>query len=222
MLLTLGNLQAVRTHVVPALNLQFENAFSVKLTDEAKTIKDVVNQIDMQLFQAYTQPTVVRLRHLVQAGIASPSWPPSPPPSAKPTAPRPYVYTCLLTLVLVHAQVSAATPSLVAHILSFLFEQLTREMAASLRERMERYALGALMQATLDVEFVAQTLALYTTATTTDLQSAIYAELDARTDDDARARLQGELPEMRSLLKRLREKSRNEFGCFKKPRKARE
>ncbi|CRK21294.1 hypothetical protein BN1723_012321 [Verticillium longisporum] len=40
--------------------------------------------------------------------------------------------------------------------------------------------------------------------------------LDARTDNDARARLQSELPEMRSVLKRLREASKSEFACFKK------
>ena len=60
------------------------------------------------------------------------------------------------------------------------------------------------MQATLDVEFVAQTLSHYTTDRASELQSQIYQELDGRTDNDARARLQSELPEMRSVLKKLR------------------
>ncbi len=75
------------------------------------------------------------------------------------------------------------------------------------------------MQATLDVEFVAQTLSQYTTDRAGELQSTIYQELDARTDNDARARLQSELPEMRAVLKRLRETSKNEFACFKKLKK---
>ena len=52
MLLTLSNLQALRATVVPSLNTQFENAFSVKLTDETKTIRDVLSQIDARLFQS--------------------------------------------------------------------------------------------------------------------------------------------------------------------------
>ena len=76
------------------------------------------------------------------------------------------------------------------------------------------------MQATLDVEFVAQTLSQYTTDRASELQSQIYQELDGRTDNDARARLQSELPEMRSVLKKLREASKNEFACFKKQKRS--
>jgi exocyst complex component 2 len=64
------------------------------------------------------------------------------------------------------------------------------------------------MQATLDVEFVAQTLNQYTTDKASDTQSQIYLELDRGTDNDARMRLQNELPEMRATLKRLRESTR--------------
>lgn len=76
------------------------------------------------------------------------------------------------------------------------------------------------MQATLDVEFVAQTLSHYTTDRASELQSLVYQELDARTDNEARTRLQNELPEMRAVLKRLREASKSEFACFKKPKRA--
>ena len=75
------------------------------------------------------------------------------------------------------------------------------------------------MQATLDVEFVAQTLSQYTTDKASELQSAIYQELDRGTDNEARMKLQSELPEMRAVLKRLREGSRCEFACFKKQRR---
>ena len=46
-------------------------------------------------------------------------------------------------------------------------------------------------------------------------------ELDRRTDDAARMRLQSELPEMRAILKKLKEGTRSEFACFRKPRAAR-
>lgn len=216
MLLTLSNLQALRSQVVPSLNSQFENAFSVKLTDESKTIKDVLGQIDARLFQSYTKKAIDKLRDIIHAGLASPDWVPSS--GTRPTAAKPYVYEALLTLVLVHSQVSTAAPSLTPQVLSFLLEQTSMHLLDAFRQR-SRYPLEALMQATLDVEFVAQTLSHYTTERASELQSQIYQELDSRTDNDARARLQSELPEMRSVLKKLREASKSEFACFKKPKR---
>lgn len=216
MLVTLSNLQALRAQVVPSLNAQFENAFSVKLTDESKTIRDVLGQIDARLFQSYTRPSIETLRRIVRDGVTAASW--VPPLTDKPREAKPYVYETLLTLVLVHTQVSTTAPSLTLQVLSFLLEQTSRELLDAFRVR-DRYTLGGLMQATLDVEFVAQTLNQYTTERASQLQSEIYQELDSRTDNDARARLQSELPEMRSVLKRLRDASKNEFACFKKPKR---
>lgn len=214
MLLTLSNLQALRSQVVPSLNSQFETAFSVKLTDESKKIKDVLGQIDARLFQTYTRPAVDSLRRLIREGVNKPDW----APPAKPTEAKPYVYEALLSLVLVHTQVSTTAPSLTSQILSFLLEQISRELLDVFNAR-PAYDLGALMQATLDVEFVAQTLSQYTTEKTSGLQSEIYAMLDAKTDNQARTKLQDELPGMRELLKRLREQSKTEFACFKRPRR---
>ncbi|KAL2129292.1 hypothetical protein VTI74DRAFT_7970 [Chaetomium olivicolor] len=217
MLLTLSNLQALRSTVVPSLNTQFENAFSVKLTDETKTIRDVLSQIDARLFQSYTRPSIDSLRRIIRTGVSSPDW--LPPSGTKPRSVRPYVYEALLGLVLVHTQVSTTAPSLTTEVLSYLLEQASRELLEAFKIR-PRYNLEALMQATLDVEFVAQTLSHYTTDRASELQSAIYQELDGRTDNDARARLQAELPEMRAVLKRLREASKSEFACFRKPKRS--
>ncbi|KAI1495877.1 exocyst complex component Sec5-domain-containing protein [Biscogniauxia marginata] len=213
MLLTLSNLQALRSQVVPSLNGQFENAFSVKLTDESKTIKDVLGQIDARLFQTYTRPSVDTLRKIIRHGLADPSWAPT-----KPTEVKAYVYEALLTLVLVHTQVSTTAPTLTSQVLSYLLEQMSRELLEAFKAR-PKYNLGALMQATLDVEFVAQTLSQYTTERASALQSEIYSMLDAKTDNQARAHLQDELPGMREVLKKLRDQSRSEFACFKRPRR---
>jgi exocyst complex component 2 len=217
MLLTLSNLQCLRSEVVPGLNTQFENAFSVKLTDETKTIRDVLGQIDAKLFQSYTKPSIESLRRIIRTGVTSPDWAPT---SSKPREVRPYVYEALLLLVLVHSQVSTTASSLTAQVLSYLLEQTSRELLDAFKAGRARYDLPQLIQATLDVEFVAQTLSHYTTDRAGEIQSQIYQELDARTDNDARARLQAELPEMRSVLKRLREASKSEFACFKKPKRA--
>lgn len=216
MLLTLSDLQAVRSQVVPSLNSQFENAFSAQLTDESTKIRDVLGQIDARLFSSYTKQTVDKLGAVISRGLSSPDW--APTAKQRPESARPYVYEVLLALVFVHSQVSTTAPSLAPKVLSFLLEQASQQLLEGFQKR-PRYTLEALMQATLDVEFVAQTLNHYTTDRASELQGQIYQELDARSDEDARSRLQFELPEMRSVLKRLREASRNEFACFKKPKR---
>ncbi|CAD6505890.1 BgTH12-06822 [Blumeria graminis f. sp. triticale] len=213
MLLTLSNLQALRTEIVPNLTAQFENAFSVKLTEETKTIRDVLGQIDARLFSSFTRPFVDSIRTNIRAGINSPSW----SSTDKPREVRPYVYEVLLSLVLVHTQVFTTASSLTTQVLSYYLEQISMEILDVFKLR-QRWTLPELMQATLDVEFISQILSQYTTEKSSDMQSQIYQELDKGTDSEARALLQAELPEMRAILKRLRDRCRVEFACFKRSR----
>ncbi|KAI9825071.1 MAG: hypothetical protein M1832_001391 [Thelocarpon impressellum] len=216
-LLTLSNLQATRAETVPQLVTQFENAFSVKLTDESKTIHDVLGQIETRLFQSYTRPIVDELGQIVHDGILAPTWVPK---GSRPSEVRPYVYKAMLRLVLVHTQIGTTAPSLTGQLLSYLLEQLSMGLLHAFKQR-PKYTLAALMQATLDVEFVTQTLSQYATDKASEVQSQIYLEIDRVTDNEARRMLQNELPEMRTILKVLRDSSKAEFACFKRQRSRR-
>lgn len=216
MLLTLSNLQALRLSTVPVLTTQFENAFSVKLTEENKTIRDVLGQIDARLFSSYVRPAIETLHRIILAGILASDW--SPGPDEKPTEVKPYIYEALLSLVLVHTQVTTTASSLTTQVLSYLLEQTCRELLAAFAQR-TKYTLPALMQATLDIEFVAQTMTQYTTDRASEIQSQIYQQLDKGTDNDARQGLQRELPLMRQVLKTLRDGTKSEFACFRKPKR---
>jgi len=167
------------------------------------------------------------------------------PSTTKPDQVKPYVYAVLLNLVMVHTEISTtvSTPSpsssgittnpttaittttgsaLLAEILSFLLEKVSEALLSAFKDRKPNsYTLPALMQATLDTEFMAQTMQQYATKKATDTQSEIYMELDRRTNNESRAQLQKELGDMRIVLKRLREGSRGTFGCFKKVRSER-
>lgn len=217
MLLTLSNLNQLRREIIQQLITQFENSFTVKLTEEQKTIRDVLGQIDARLFQSYIKPTVDRLSSTITAGITSSSWIPQ---TARPTNAKPYVYEVLLTLVLIHTEVSTTASTMTNQILSHLLDQVSLALLSAFKQR-PHYTLPALMQATLDVELIAQTLSNYTTERASETQSQIYMVLDERTDQDARMKLQGELPEMRAVLKKLRESTKGQFGCFKKERRGR-
>ncbi|EXJ95009.1 hypothetical protein A1O1_00127 [Capronia coronata CBS 617.96] len=222
MLLTMSNLKALRNEYVPSLIQVFESAFSVKLADESKTIRDVFGQIDAKLFHSYIRPTVAQLTKTIKEGINSPTWAPN---TARPDQVRPYVYATLMTLVMVHTEVSTTVSNagssspLLSEILSYLLENVSQALLDGFKERKPNtYTLPALMQATLDTEFIAQTMTHYATSKAGEIQGQIYTELDKRTTNEARTRLQQELGEMRIVLKKLREGSRNTFSCFKRQR----
>lgn len=231
MLLTLSNLKAFQTDFVPQLVSNFETAFSVKLTDEAKTIRDVLGQIDDRLFQSYTTPTIVALDATIKNGIKSAEWVPT---TSRPDQVRPYVYSTMLALVLVHTEItttipispstapsSSSTAPIARPLLTGVLNHLVTKISSSLLEAFQsrsKYSLPALMQATLDTEFIAQTMSQYVTEEASSIQSQIYLELDRRTNNEARAKLQAELGEMRGILKKLRERTKGEFTCFRKIR----
>ncbi|KAI5781456.1 exocyst complex component Sec5-domain-containing protein [Geopyxis carbonaria] len=212
MLLTLSNLQLLRSEIVPELISQFETSFSVKLTDESKTVRDALSQIDAQLFTDYTAPLVTLITSTIRNGVLDPDW--SPPPGKLATEVRPYIYDALLSLVEVHAQVTTTAPSLVQQILSYLLEQLSKELLESFKQR-SKFTLGELLQATLDVEFVNQTLSQFSTPKASEWQQMVYVELDRGSDAAARQGLQKELAEMKRILSTLRKYSRAEFLCFR-------
>lgn len=208
MLLTLSNLQLLRLDIVPELISQFEQSFSVKLTEESKTIRDALTQIDRQLFNEYTDPITASVSSLVSSGISSPAW--SPARGKIATEVRPYIYDALLCLVHVHSQVTTTAPSLTFPILSFLLEAMSKELLEAFKTR-KKFTLGELLQATLDVEFVNQTLSQFNTPRASEFQQQIYVELDRGSDAEARQGLQKELGEMKTILSQLRRYSRAEL-----------
>ncbi|KAF2860511.1 exocyst complex protein [Piedraia hortae CBS 480.64] len=220
-LVVLSNLAYLRSDIIPKLISVFESSFSVKLTDENKTIRDVLSQIESREFQAYAKPISERLAAIIIQGVHSPTW--TPREDLKPSDVRPYVYDVLLGLVLVHSEVSTTAPGLTQMIISHLLEQVSTALLTAFNTRQPPgLTLSSLMQATLDVEFIAQTLNNFNNERVTEIQGQIYICLDERTPADARRRLQGELPEMKGVLKRLRESTKGEFGCFRRERKSRQ
>lgn len=222
LLLTLSNMAAFQTDITPQLLSLFETLFSVQLTDETNRIRDVLSQLDTQLFKSYTKPHATKIASTIEAGISSPSWAPPPQPgrSVADRDPSPYVFTVLLDLVIVHTEASTTSHPLTPRILRALFESTTTSLINTFRSpSLTTISLPQLMQATLDVEFMAQTLASYTTEAASQVQTDIYQVLDQKTDNAARVRLQDELGSLRSTLKRLREGTKVQFLCFRRVRK---
>ncbi|KAL6704946.1 Exocyst complex component S5 [Coniothyrium glycines] len=219
LLLTLSNMSAFQTDISPQLLSLFETLFSVQLTDETNRIRDVLTQLDTQLFKSYTKPHATKIASTIESGIFSPSWAPAPAArsSVADRDPSPYVFTVLLDLVIVHTEASTTSAPLTPRILRSLFEATTTSLITTFQSpSLPSISLPQLMQATLDVEFMAQTLAAYTTDAASQVQTDIYQVLDQKTDNAARVRLQEELGSLRQTLKRLREGTKVQFACFRR------
>src|ERR1700759_3141187 len=175
---------------MPHLITMCETNFTMKLTDETTAIRDALAKMDARLFQAYVTPLIKETDSMIRASITDPEWAPK---TNRPNDARPYVYTVLLGLVLVHSEVSTTTSPLTSPILKHLLEKYLISLFEAFKQRKQRYTLWALMQATLDVEFLTQTLNNYTTDKAATTQSEIYVQLDKLTDSDASVKLQQEL-----------------------------
>jgi exocyst complex component 2 len=95
------------------LNL-FQNLFSIQLSDETARIRDVLTQLDTQLFKSYTKPHALQIAAWIETGIFSPRWAAGASAPNKRVAdldPSPYVSTVLLHLVTLHSQTSTTSPN---------------------------------------------------------------------------------------------------------------
>jgi exocyst complex component 2 len=116
---------AFQSDITPQLLSLFETLFSVQLTDESNRIRDVLSQLDAQLFISYTKPHATKINTTIESGVFSPTWAPAPPPGkgVADRDPSPFVFTVLLDLVIVHTESSTTSyplPLRVHHHLSNL------------------------------------------------------------------------------------------------------
>lgn len=222
-LMTQSNLLALRQDLIPPLVTSLESALSITVVNEAQSLRELLAQIDARLFSSFTKPTIKRIHKLCHDGVLGSSW--EPQKGVKPTEVRDYAYTGLLVLIKEHATIATTAPSLANQIMAYYLEHFCTSLLEAFKLRAKSspqpaFSLESLMQATLDVEFVAQILNAFTTDKAAELQSLIYLELDKGTNNEARKKLQDELPGMRATLKGLRERSRGTFGAWKKARRS--
>ena len=93
-----------------------------------------------------------------------------------------------------------------------MLESFTERLNHSSTEAGQAFSLPALLQATLDVEFVTQIIgSQYTTTKAQEYQRTVYQVLDQGSNDEARSGLQGELATVRNILQKERKATRSEL-----------
>ncbi|KAI8147481.1 exocyst complex component Sec5-domain-containing protein [Fennellomyces sp. T-0311] len=213
-LLTVANLAHMRSTVIPKLVGLFNLAYKCNMDEDLKTLLEVVDQLDKILFNDYIKRKSGLIRDIIRQGIllSGVDWYSIP----KPTEVHSYVYEALMTLVMVHSQVSSVTKQLVHRAVSALLENMANDCLESFRQ-VERFGMGGMLQATLEIEFMHQTLQQYVTPAASDTLQLIYQSIEQSYDAQQQnsGELQAELNHVKDLLVFSRKSTVVQFLCFK-------
>jgi exocyst complex component 2 len=139
----------------------------------------------------------------------------------KPTEVHPYIYDVLLSLVLVHAQVTAIARSLVTRTVGALVEEIAKH-ALTCFSQVRSYGMGGMLQATLEMEFLHQTLNVHVSpaadATLQEIYKIISQAYAPPPNGDGSSELQRELEQLKMTLTQARRATALQFLCFREKR----
>ncbi|KNC97690.1 uncharacterized protein SPPG_07153 [Spizellomyces punctatus DAOM BR117] len=221
-IIIISNLAYMRTTVVPKLVALFQEKFRVTLTSDTNNLLDIVNHLDTLLFHNYMRKITRKVHDIVRQGIlfSGLDWNSLPHPQEV----RPHCYRVLLTLVMVHAEISEVSRLLVRRVLSELFYHLAQDLLLTFRA-IDKFSPGGMLQATLETEFLHQTLTAYETPASAALLTLIYDTLErgvdqhelalAETAQDGRESMKDMLKKVKMFLAEAKQATEVEFSCFR-------
>ncbi|KAI0249742.1 exocyst complex component Sec5-domain-containing protein [Lactifluus subvellereus] len=212
-LLVVSNFVYLKRGLIPSMITQLESAFSITIDTDKATLMTVVEQLDQSLFEKFLNPKVAIATGKLRTGVLGPEmdWYETP----QPTEIRPYVFDTLMYLVGVHAQISDIAPPLLDRALNALVENLVEEALRCFKQ-VKRFGMGGMLRATLEIEFMHQTLSRYVTSNTAKMLSDLYTKISqayARRPGDEN--LQSNLDGVKRILNETRRRTRVEFLCFR-------
>ncbi|KAN0060309.1 Exocyst complex component S5 [Thecaphora frezii] len=229
-LLSVTNLTHLNKTVVPNLVKQFQDAYQIKMVDDLKTIDEVAHQLDSILFSDFIRRKSALITTTLRTGILSSgiNWQTIP----KPSGVHPFIYESLLLLVQIHAQVRAVTKPLVTRTILALVEDLAKETLECFT-KIPRFGMGGMLQATLEIEFIHQTMAQYISDKAEATLKKVYETISHKYQRSADASdaggsgsggqqeaeiLKRELERVKKTLMESRKATALEFLCFRKAR----
>ncbi|KAF5318658.1 hypothetical protein D9619_010696 [Psilocybe cf. subviscida] len=213
LLLVISNFGQLSKVVIPSMLLQLETAFGVSLAEDKKTLMTVVVELDRSLFDGYVKSKGDKVKTIVRGGILESDidW----YETQQPTDIRPYMYETLIALVGVHAQVCNIAEGLLDRTLNRLVEDLSAEALKCFRQ-VKRFGMGGMLRATLEIEFMHQTLGRYVTPAAAKTLSELYNRISqAYTRRPGDESLQTNLDGVKKILAETRRATGIEFLCFR-------
>lgn len=213
LLLVVSNIGHLKNSLISAMMNELESAFGIVIEEERQTLMKVVDELDATLFGSYVKPKAATVTGMVRSGVLDPQmdWYETPQPKEI----RPYVYEVLMYVVGVHSQISAAAALLLERTLNALVEEIAEEALRCFRQ-VKRFGMGGMLRATLEIEFLHQTLTRYVTPSADQTLSDLYTKISQayyrRPGDE---NLQANLDSVKKTLADTRRATGMEFLCFK-------
>ncbi|SNX84111.1 related to Exocyst complex component Sec5 [Melanopsichium pennsylvanicum] len=218
-LLSVTNLAHLSRVIIPSLVKQFSDAYGVKMDEDLATLGEVSSQLDGILFNDHIKRKSGAISEIISYGILSSGidWAKIP----KPTSVHSFIYEALLSLVQVHAHVRSIAKPLVTRTITTLAEDLAATTLENFR-KVGRFGMGGMLQATLEIEFLHQTLSAFISSKAEVLLKQVYETISERYQRGGageKEQLNTELERVKQILVQSRKATALEFLCFRKPRK---
>ncbi|POV96403.1 hypothetical protein PSTT_15672, partial [Puccinia striiformis] len=215
LLLTISNLSNFTMVYIPRLFKQFSEAFSLDMTNDLETLMDVVEQLDTLLLGDYIKRKAEIISEIIQTGVLSGKvdWLTAPKPTGGLVGPIPSTQ-------------NGGEP-LVKIVLSKLVEELAQQCLEAFGS-VEKFGMGGMLQATLEIEFIHRTLSAFITPEADLSMQGIYQKITSAYQrspaqgekEGANNELQNELEALKRTLHLSRRTTALAFVCFKKPKSA--
>ncbi|KAG6888464.1 hypothetical protein C0992_008432 [Termitomyces sp. T32_za158] len=212
-LIVISNLTYLKNVAIPNMLNELETALGVSILEERQALLNSVHDHDKTLFDSYVKPKAKSAMDILRSGIldSNMDWYETP----QPTEIRSYMYETLIYMVGIHAQVTSAAETLLDRTLSTVVVELAEEALRCFRQ-VKRFGMGGMLRATLEIEFMHQTLGRYVTPsaakTLSDLYNKISQAYSRRPGDE---NLQSNLDGVKKTLANTRRATGIEFLCFR-------
>ncbi|TFK49428.1 hypothetical protein OE88DRAFT_1703099 [Heliocybe sulcata] len=215
LLLVVSNFGHLQKAVIPSMIGELETAFSIGMDQDRQTLMTVVQELDKTLFDSYISPKAAAVKGIVRGGILDSNidWYETP----QPTEIRPYMFETLMYLVGVHNQVNTAAAPLLDRTLKSLVEEVADEALRCFKQ-VKRFGMGGMLRAsaTLEIEFLHQTVNRYVTSTAEKTLSDLYQKISqAYSRRPGDENLQAHLDGVKKTLADTRRATGIEFLCFR-------
>ena len=218
-LLTVSNLSHLRAQIIGAWVKQFEEAYHVGLVNEKQHLLDECNRLEGELLGDSVQRKGHLIKDTIRHGILESGidW----GALSKPTGVNAFIFRALLLLVQVHAQIRATVPALVSRMIVALVE-IMADAILEAYSQVHQFNMGGMLQATLEIEFVHQTMSFHVSPRAESTLKQVYETISHRYSTSAGSRndpsLQRELESVKATLIESRKATALEFLCFRKPK----
>ncbi|KAI9006936.1 exocyst complex component Sec5-domain-containing protein [Hyaloraphidium curvatum] len=173
-LVIISSLNYLLHRVVPDLLRHLENVIPNKLDDDVKPFYRAAEMLDSILFENYIKRKTTKLSDIVRVGIlfSGLDW----YLLSRPQEIAAHVFDTIVSLVLIHAEVTSINHYLVDRIVGELLVDIAQTMLDSFRQ-IDRFSLAGMIQATLETHYIQRSMANYQTDKSRRLLQLVYSSV---------------------------------------------